>query len=87
MMILLIYCSLLLICLCKIMAMQLSRTGTKAKDTLEISNVRLSEKRKYFKLNGTVGNFFRKTKNFLKVTSCQFILQIVVFTVLAFAEV
>jgi len=45
------------------MAMQLSRTGTEAKDTFEISNITLPEKRKYFKLNGTVGNFFRKTKN------------------------
>jgi hypothetical protein len=69
------------------MAMQLSRTSTKAKDTLEISNIRLSGKRKYFKLNGTVGNPFRKTKNYILKVTCPFILQVVVFTVLAFAEV
>lgn len=86
-MILLMYCSLLLIYLCKVMAMQLSRTSTKAKDTLEISNIRLSGKRKYFKLNGTVGNPFRKTKNYILKVTCPFILQVVVFTVLAFAEV
>jgi hypothetical protein len=45
------------------MAMQLSRAGTEAKYTFEISNITLSEKRKYFKLNGKVGNFSRKTKN------------------------
>jgi hypothetical protein len=37
------------------MAMQLSRTGTETKDTFEISNITLSEKRKYFKLNGESG--------------------------------
>jgi hypothetical protein len=45
------------------MAIQLSRTGTEAKYTYEISKITLSEKRKYFKPNGKVGNFFKKTKN------------------------
>lgn len=43
--------------------MQLSRTDMEAKDTFEISNITLSENRKYFKLSGTFENFFRKTKN------------------------
>ena len=69
------------------MAMQLSKTGTKAKDTFEISNITLSVKRKYFKLNGTVGNFVRKTKNLILKVTFPFTYTSFVFTVLTFAEV
>ena len=66
--------------------MQLSRTGTEA-NRYNISNITLSEKRKYFKLNKTVENFFRKTKSYILKVMYPSTLHVVVFTLLALAEV